>query len=344
MRHDSRRIVLAALILVCSAPAFAATLVVDQDGQGSATNCSAASVAFTSITAAITAAAAGDIIVVCPGAGPYNEQLSISKALTIRGATNTNVIVRPSPMMANSSSAYSGSPIAAAIVVADTTATLTNLVVDGTDAAIGGASCSGPNMIGIFFRNASGTVSNSTVRNMKLEPGLEGCQYGLGIFAQSGGGGTSTVTVDGVNVHTYQKNGIVGNEVGTTIDVVNSLVTGEPSANVSVQNGVQIGFGATGSISSTRIVDMVYMPCAFPYTPGSGCDTGSSLGILVFDADVDVIVQDNVITNTQGGIFIGGGIIANGSNRTDISRNVISDTKVFQGIIIIGDDHTVSGN
>lgn len=276
MPYDSLRILVAVLTLVCSAPAYAATPVVDQDGQASATSCSAATVAFTTITAAVTASANGDIIVVCPGTGPCNEQLSITKAL-------------PSPMIANSTSAYSGSPSAAAILVADTTAILTNLVVDGADGNVSGVSCSGPNMIRIFFRNASGT---------------------------------STVTVSGVNVHTHQKNGIVGNGVGTTIDVVNSLVTGEPSANVSVQNGVQIGFGATGSIVGTRIVDMMYPACTFPYTPGSGCDTGSSLGVLVFDADVDVVVQDNVMTKTQGGIFIGGGIIANGSNRTDVSGNV----------------------
>lgn len=344
MNFESRPFLLVAFILACSAPAYAVTWVVDQDGLASGTSCDAAIPAFLTITAAVTVALGGDTILVCPGSAPYNEQLSITNALTIRGFTNTNVVIRPSPMLANATSAFSGSPIAAAIVVADTTATLTNLVVDGAGGEVGGAACSGPNMVGIFFRNASGTVSNSTVRNMRLVSGLEGCQFGLGIFAQSGGGGTSTVTIDGVNVHSYQKNGIVANEVGTTIDVTNSLVTGEPAANVSVQNGIQVGFGATGSIEGTQIVDQIYLPCTYPYTPGSGCDTGASLGILVFDADVDVLVQNNAITNTQGGIFIGGRIISNGSHRTEISGNVISDTRVFQGIIIIGDDHTVSRN
>ena len=56
MRY-SLRIVLAALILACSAPAYAATLVVDQDGQGTATSCSAATAAPTILPASLLSTA-----------------------------------------------------------------------------------------------------------------------------------------------------------------------------------------------------------------------------------------------------------------------------------------------
>ncbi len=134
--------------------------------------------------------------------------------MTIRGFTQTEVIVGPTSVAANTTNLFSGAPMAVLVIVADTNATLTNLVVDGGTANVGGADCgSVPNLVGVFYRNASGTLSNSTVRNVRLAPGLEGCSAGIGVFAQSGAGGTSTLTVDGVSVRDFQKNGIVANEV-----------------------------------------------------------------------------------------------------------------------------------
>jgi nitrous oxidase accessory protein NosD len=66
-------------------PARAATLVVDDDGKATASNCGASTPAPNSIQAAITAAASGDTIKVCPGT--YNENVVVNKAnLTIDGA------------------------------------------------------------------------------------------------------------------------------------------------------------------------------------------------------------------------------------------------------------------
>ena len=47
------------------------------------------------------------------------------------------------------------------------------------------AGCASPNPIGVYYRNASGTVTNSVVKNIRMGAGLEGCQGGLGIFAQA---------------------------------------------------------------------------------------------------------------------------------------------------------------
>jgi len=54
-----------------------ATLVVDDDGQASPTDCDATDTAYNSIQAAIYAASDGDEIVVCPGT--YHEQITINK-------------------------------------------------------------------------------------------------------------------------------------------------------------------------------------------------------------------------------------------------------------------------
>lgn len=79
---------------------FNATLVVDDDGSSSLTDCNAADPAYSTIQAAITAAPIGYALKVCPGT--YSEDLTLSKRLTINGAQSGidargRVIGIPSP-------------------------------------------------------------------------------------------------------------------------------------------------------------------------------------------------------------------------------------------------------
>ncbi len=61
------------------------TLVVDEDGMATAGNCnSTTATPYSTISSAVTAAAAGDTVKVCPGA--YAENVFIDKAITLKGA------------------------------------------------------------------------------------------------------------------------------------------------------------------------------------------------------------------------------------------------------------------
>ena len=131
------------------------------------------------------------------------------------------MLIRPGVLtVPNTTSFATGNPIAAIVLVKEAKGvTLTNLTVDGADNVLGGC---GPNLVGIFYRNASGKVEADAVRNIRLGPAsanLGGCQSGIGIFAQSGTGpgSPSKLTVIGSTVHDYQKTGIVGNEAGTEL-------------------------------------------------------------------------------------------------------------------------------
>lgn len=318
------------LSVLSTGTALAATRVVDGDGFGSATNCNDTSVlAFSTIGAAITAAAPGDTIKVCPGI--YDEQVTVSKQLTIRG--DNGAIVKPTAMVANTTSLSSGNPIAAAIVVRPNldTGTLVNVVIesltiDGADNGIGGCL---PNVVGIFYRKASGSINKVAVKNIKLAPALLGCQSGLGIFVQAISPGVANVTVQDSSVNEYQKNGITGNENGTTIKVLRNVVTGFGVTDAIAQNGVQVAFGAKGQIESNIITNNVYGLC----TP-TECNF-SSTNILVISNNITVSLNTLGTSNTN--IYLEG-------NNNLANNNVIFNSIVYDGIYTLGNNNKAASN
>ncbi|TAJ80992.1 hypothetical protein EPO44_18190 [bacterium] len=307
------------LYLFSSTPAAAdSELIVDDN----LVECPAAG--FMTIQAAVDAAGPGAKIRVCPGT--YNEQVTINKPLRIIG--DNGAVVKRSGMTANTTSLSTGAPISAAILVKDTTeVTIRSLTVDGANNGITGC---GPRLIGIFYRNASGKIEDVAVRNMKLGAGLEGCQSGLGIFVQSGGG-SSNVEVKNSSVHDFQKNGITGNEPGTDIRVTGNVVTGIGPTTGAAQNGIQIGFGAKGRIDENTVANHIWSPCVSI----SVCAFVAT-DLLIFSAN-DVRITENTVGKSQVGIFLQG-------NNGKVEGNNVFDTDVFDGIELIGNNNKVENN
>jgi nitrous oxidase accessory protein NosD len=288
-------------------------LVVDDDK----VQCPAAT--FTSIQDAINAANPGSVIRVCPGT--YREQLFINKPLHIEG--DNGALVLPGNMVANTTGS-SGDPIAAAILVKDAAhVDIRGLIVDTANNGI--AECS-PDLIGILYQNSSGNIEHNAVRNTKLPAALNGCQSGNAIVVQSLGGDTSQVSIDANSIHDYQKNGITGNEAGTEVSISDNVVTGLGPTAGAAQNGIQIGFGAKGSVVRNTVTDNVWSPCVSL----TNCTTNAT-GILVFESD-DVRVGHNSVATTQVGIYAGG---QNGK----VEANRISNSLVLVGIDVAGDNN-----
>jgi hypothetical protein len=289
--------------------ARAATLTVDDDHA----QCPGA--AFTSIQTAVDAASPGDKINVCPGT--YQEQVDVHKPLTISGvdiAGQNLATIRPAPAVANSTSLVTGNPIAAIILVNGTNnVTLTNLTVDG---ATNGINACSPNLIGVYYRNASGKIDNLAVKNIKLGPGFEGCQSGLAIFVQSGSGGMSKVDILNSSVHDYQKNGITANEVGTEANIKGNAVTGIDSDPYNAQNGIQVAFGARGTVDNNSVINHIY----------SGGDAATN--IIIYASD-NVKVTNNNLGNAQINTYVFG-------NRAEVTNNTIFQTRLYDGIALIG--------
>lgn len=321
---------LAVFFVASGAIANAVEIRVDDDG----IQCPTAT--FPTIQAAVNAANSGDIIRVCAGTYPEQVQIVGKSNLTIRG--DNRVLVQPAGVIANSTSTASGGPIAAIILVDNSTRIIIeNITVDGSDNGLAGCS---PTFVGIYYRKSTGQILFGAVRNIKLGAGLEGCQSGLAIFAEAGSdadpGGLTTLDVISTSVHDYQKNGITGNELNTTLNVRNSFITGIGPTEAAAQNGIQLAFGAVGLIQENNIINQIFAGCRAT----DDCDAAST-GILVFATGSTanrLRLFSNSIGKTQGGIvlFDTNGVVAQ-SNR-------VFDTDVFDGIAVFGTSNRILTN
>jgi hypothetical protein len=119
---------------------------------------------------------------------------------------------------------------------------------------------------------ASLLLSRSTIEQIGAYP-LNGCQGGVGVdvgLAPTGQIGHAQLSDD--TVETYQKNGVDIDGPGSTGDLDSLVVTGAGATPTIAQNGIQISFGATGTVEDSTITGNNY----------TGTGVASATGILVF--------------------------------------------------------------
>ena len=280
------------------------------------------------ITQAIAAAGTNADIKICPGT--YAEQLTITKSLTLEGVTSGNssqvLIVPPAAGLANNAPDIdSGQPNAAQIAVQGATVSISGLTVDGTGNGVGPAYACSWDLMGIIYQNASGTVTNNVVRNEFAAPfaSYGGCQSGQGIYVQTAAGSTSNVVITKNTVETYAKNGITGNDAGTTVTISGNTVLGVGPTPVVAQNSVQIAFGATGSVTANVVGDDVYTGPLY-----------GSAGILIYGSATQGITG-NTVNSTQYAIAVQG-VNPGDSDGAMISTNKVGVTYQYDAIDVCG--------
>jgi len=227
----------------------------------------------------------------------------------------------------------SGNPIAPQILVTNAhPVNISNLTVDGSNSQINDCTV---DLMGIVYQNASGTISNSAALNEIPAPSLIGCQTGLGIFIQTdGAGGTSNVTVSNSVVQNYAKNGITADEVGSTVTITGNTVTGLGSTPQVAQNGIQVGFGATGTVSNNTVYDDVY---------GGDVSVAISTGLLIY-ASPNVTINNNTVGNTQDSIAVFSDVNLGNADGSHITNNKVNSTHLFDGIDMCANNATITGN
>lgn len=214
----------------------------------------------------------------------------------------------------------------------------------GTSGSVNSADIFGASYFGVVARGASVNVTNSHVHNIGDVP-FNGAQHGLAIYfatVDTGSAtaqptctpGSTTGTISGNTVDNYQKGGIISNCAGTTVTVTNNAVTGLGPVSYIAQNGIQLGYGAKGTVSGNAVSGNAYTgtnlassagilvvggPCfGLPYTVGSSITkntlTQNDVGVWLFNADSSCnatttrtnnsvkqnTISNNAVTNTTG--------------------------------------------
>lgn len=241
---------------------------------------------------AIDLGAAGDTLTI--HAGNFPEQVNINKAnLTLNGAGSSSTIIKPNAVTANTTKLSNAAPADVILLVDGVSgASINSLRVDGSTAAFNACA---PEYYGVYFRNGTGTLNTSDVRNI-YHPSAGGCQGVVGVLVHSNTG-SKTVNLTSNSITNYGKNGITCNfltgATTLTCNVTGNTVTGRGplGSGEAAQNGVQIGFGATGVVNGNTV-------SANSYTPFTTVATG----ILLYQSDVNA--ANNIISENQMGLYV----------------------------------------
>jgi hypothetical protein len=172
------------------------------------------------------------------------------------------------------------------------------------------------------------SLSDSTVEHVGANPltSAGGCQGGVALqigFAPTSQIGRAYLSDD--TVRTYQKNGITVDGAGSYAAIDHVVVAGSGPTPYTAQNGIQVSFGATGSVTRTSITGNNY----------TGPNYASAAGILVYGgggsvcglgANSPLVTRASFTGNTLTGNDVGIGMYNLNSACTGAASTPTRDT------------------
>jgi hypothetical protein len=148
------------------------------------------------------------------------------------------------------------------------------------------------------------------------------------------------VTVENSSVHNYNKNGITGNDLNTQLVIALNYVQGAgvvPDGGTA-QNGIQLGYGAAGTIKGNTVIDNIY----------GDPTVAASANILLYDTaeNSGITVTNNRVGNSQIPIALItlGDDGANLGDGVTVTDNHIFGTSTYDAIDVCTNGNTVTGN
>lgn len=294
---------LATTVLALAAPAVAsaATKLYVNGAAPVGTGKSCESPSYTTVQAAITAASSGATIEVC--AGTYTEQIEITKPLKLELATGsgTATLQLPSAPTASATSCDTAEGVEAGQVDEVSICTpgkvaITNLRINAL-API--ESCAGGlNAINVAGGAELTAKTDEIVGASTTVDAYKGCQKGIAVNVGSGNSEVGHAKLEDDSFTGYQKNGPTASNAGSTLTIKGSVIQGEGPSSYIAQNGVQIAYGAKGTIEENTISDN---ECEL-----SGVCSDSSeeaTGLLFYGAAAGSKVSENTIADNDIGVY-----------------------------------------
>jgi hypothetical protein len=303
-----------ALLALGATPAVAAQQTVDDDGA----DCPSAD--FTSIQAAVTAAAPGDTIRVC--AGVYSEQVEIPA-----GKDDLKLFSTPKRAAVIKAPAVMNDPGDIVYVAGARDVSIDRFVISGPlpDSQF----CSTFPRTGVRIgKGGSASLADNYITEIRsASPALRGCQNGIGVLV----GRRSESEVGQADLHAnvidrYQKGGIVVSNAGSFAEIDQNRVEGDGPNPTIAQNGIQVGQQADAEVFKNIVVDNVF----------AGTSAASS-GVLLFDT-TGLEVKDNYLARNDVNVY-GAGAFGPLTASTIEKNEALAGT--YDGIFM---DEGTSGN
>jgi|GEM_PF-1628768 parallel beta-helix repeat protein len=289
--------------------------------------------AFATIQDGIDAVAGGGTVHVL--AGSYAEQVIIAKNVTVSGATGATIVPPTGGLYAYTipESGATFYPMLFAYGGTD----------NGSGYVSGTATIEAKIMGMVFDGNNSGTVSRfvgTLMRNCLGQSKVSGNEYRELLFASGNPEtfgimvyGNSGVEVSGNTVNDWTRGGIgiMGDNGGLpdpTAQVIGNTVIGEgplPQGHWA-QNGIQLGYGATGTLDGNEVSDIKYIP-----------DTWAASAINVYAPGSGTVIRGNYVHDCEAMLYLTYGM------NTSVQNNNIFENNEFM-MILSGNGITVSGN
>ncbi len=258
---------------------------------------------------------------ICIKDGAYKEQIIINKDLTLKAAgEDSPTIEHPSspdsftipesgPTWEPIIFVYGGTETGGEISGSDTVdVDIYDLKIDGL-----GLQPDVRRKPGIFYRNASGKISDNIIENMGV-----GGKETFGILAY----GDSNVTIKNNKISDYERGGIGANgdggkHPGPNVDIINNTLKGPTGIGEAWgPNGIQIGFGAKGKVIDNKVLDNRY----------SDEDPVAS-GILIFESD-NVDIKNNIVEKADIALSCGSwGWLRKTANNNKFTGNQARETE-----------------
>ena len=234
---------------------------------------------FQHIQEAVTAAAPGDRINVCPGT--YVEQVTIpagKDGIQLRSTERWQAFIKAPAVMDD--------PKAIVRVSAAQNVTILAFTITGP----GGGGCDALRW-GIRVDMAgSANIFGNHIVDIRDAP-LSGCQNGVAVLVgRAAEATTGSARIIGNLIERYQKNGPTVSGAGSNAEISNNQVLGIGPTALIAQNGIQVSGGATARVRNNLVANKMYTP-----------QTVTSTGILLFQSG-KVVTERNTVTSNDVGI------------------------------------------
>ena len=260
---------------------------------------------YPTVQTAVTAAAAGDRINVCPGT--YVEQVTIPAGkdnIRLRSVERWQAFITAPAVMT--------APKAIVRVNGARNVTISAFTITGP----GGGACDALEYGVRVDDGGSANILGNHITHIRDNP-FGGCQNGVGVqVGRAAEGTTGSAKIEGNLIEDYQKNGMTISGDGSSGEIANNRVLGIGPTAAIAQNGIQVSSGATATVRNNFVANAIYTP-----------QDVVSTGILLFQSG-KVVTDDNTVTSNDVGIFMfeaGAG---------SVTRDNSSRKSTFDGIAI----------